>query len=222
MDIDDIAKWIAGEWGVIVHATITFIASVLVAAFVMWKVVQREFTNRLADAASRLELSNDRVSDYERKLAGATPEEARARIDELEKMVTALRTRHRRLTDTQKRAIGNTIKGEALPIFENVHDRALEIIYPSPSEEAAVFAHDFADAFEEGGWAIEPAYMMSGHRIRRFGITIGVGSLGAKPRTAELVAAALTEAGVTFEWEETEYLADSERARLFVDMAEAV
>ena len=74
MGLDVIAEWMTGEWAVIAHAPIMFIASVLVAALVIWRIVQREFATRLSNAESRIILLKERLErrDIDETVAIAT------------------------------------------------------------------------------------------------------------------------------------------------------
>lgn len=40
MGLDDIAKWIRGEWAVIAQAPVTFLAAVFLLGFVIWRAIQ--------------------------------------------------------------------------------------------------------------------------------------------------------------------------------------
>lgn len=90
MDFGAIADSLAKQFVTVWNAPVPFLAAVLLAGWVIWKLVQREYANRLADAGSRLELANDRVKEYERKLSGASPDEAGAKVAALEQRIAAL------------------------------------------------------------------------------------------------------------------------------------
>lgn len=56
MGFDQIKELLAGEWSVISHAPITFLASIAIFAFAIWKWVQREFSIQLKNAESTITL----------------------------------------------------------------------------------------------------------------------------------------------------------------------
>jgi len=206
---------LASEWQAFMNAPFLTLGLVLLAGVAVWFAAMWLTANKIESLEGRLALRDDRIAEYERKLAGASPDEAKARIDDLERKVADLKSAHRSLTADQKTAIANALR----PL--SFSERDVEIIYPLPSQESAVFAHDFAEAFELSGHFVQARHMMGGHRIRHFGVTLGIGSLANKPALAMAIARALEGAGVIVGWEENEYVAGDKSliARLFVDMA---
>src|SRR4051812_48406351 len=103
------------QWAVISQApTIFVIAAALIfgLAFAISKLLHgHTISGHLASIASlehRLKLKDDRIADYERKLEGATPDEAKARIQALEHRLEALAPR--RLSEEDKKMLAQGAK----------------------------------------------------------------------------------------------------------------
>src|ERR1700722_9040325 len=77
--VEELAK----EWALILQAPWIAIGAALAVAGLVWRVVSWSYAGRLANAESELRLKNTQLDDYREKLKGATPEEAKARIEAL-------------------------------------------------------------------------------------------------------------------------------------------
>ena len=65
MGIESIGAEIAREWRVIQQAPFAFLAIAAVLAFAIWKILQREFVTRLANASSTNEMLRERLERSE-------------------------------------------------------------------------------------------------------------------------------------------------------------
>ena len=65
MDFDTIAKSLAAQFVTAWHAPIPFLAALLLASYVIWKVVQREFSMRLANADSTIGMLREKLDRTE-------------------------------------------------------------------------------------------------------------------------------------------------------------
>ncbi|MEW6016765.1 MAG: hypothetical protein AB1760_01670 [Pseudomonadota bacterium] len=79
-----LAEYLAREWAVVSQAPFTFIIASLLVGAVAWAAVLWRYGGKIDHLEERVRLRDDEIADYKRKLDGATPDEARARIEKLE------------------------------------------------------------------------------------------------------------------------------------------
>lgn len=181
---DSVWKQIVTVW----NAPVPFIAVVLLASFIIWKIVQREYSNRLADAASRLDLSHARVQDYERQLSGASPVQAREQIERLETRLNELEPR--RVTAEQRekmRAVLTAVQGR------------ISIGSDMACTDASQFRASISAAFRDAGWAFtNPSFMGLGNPPMS-GLGLRVPDPDNMRPTDQAVAQGLRAAGLVFD-----------------------
>jgi hypothetical protein len=210
MDANGIANAIGAQVLTAWHAPIPFLAAVIAVGLLIWWFVQREFATRLSNAESHKTLLEGQIEDYKDKLSGATPQEAKERIAELERAVAALQPAQRALTEDQRKIIADNIRG--IP----QEPRELYLIYVSSSHECATYAQDFSDALVMGGWNITPDVVLGQQRIRFKGVSLIAGPGAFEWPSITALIAALKAAGVDFTVQTKEQMVN---ARLCVDMA---
>jgi len=76
--LDQIVKYILGEWQVIAKAPMSFMAAVLAAGAIVWVAMSWGYGREMS-------LLSQQVADYKDKLSGSSPDQAKAKIDALEK-----------------------------------------------------------------------------------------------------------------------------------------
>ena len=207
---DSAVASLSGQFATIMSAPAAFIIVLGFISAGLWKFLSHHYAGRLATKDAQIEFHKERISEYERK-AGATPDEAQARIEDLEERIAALQPSQRRLSEEQKAAIASALRGIA------VSSKDIDLIFPLPSPEAAIYAQDFEEAFYQGGWQINADSMIAGHRLRQKGITLGVPDLANKSSIAEALSNGLTRANLQFNWAQDDH---RDHARLYIDMAE--
>jgi hypothetical protein len=121
----------------------TFFVIVVLIAGAVWIVVNWSYSGVLASKNSQIELQDRQLADYRDKLKGATPEEAKAKIDALEDKVR------------------NTIGDRWDILTKDEFSKLVELVAPLPKRRIQVMyvnylgkdlARSFADAFEKAGW----------------------------------------------------------------------
>jgi hypothetical protein len=173
---------------VVLQAPLTFAVAAILVAGIVWAALDWKYSAQISDLQSRLSLRDDQINDYKNKLSGATPDEAKNRLDALELQVKALSPR--RLTETQKDKIVQSLRG----VSGNI-----SIAQDMGAPDAKVYTGDLALAFQAAGWAVTlPAVLGVGNPPRT-----GVGLRVANPaalRPAELATkTALEAAGIAFD-----------------------
>lgn len=183
------------EGAVIWHAPWSFAICVAVVSGAIFLVIRALKAQEIANLNSQLALKVAESADYKRQLDGATPEEARRRIERLEGEVQALKPMQRSLSPQQRDAIVNSLKNSAQKT------QPISVIYSKFSMESAHYARNFAEAFNLAGWNVKPDVIFFGERLDT-GLNLVVQSLNGRSALAVEIAAALEEAGVSFTWQE--------------------
>ena len=122
MDFGAVAESVWKQFVTVWNAPVPFLAALLLMGWVIWKIVSREYETRLANAASRLELADARLADYERK-AGASPDEAGAKIAALERQVAKLAESPREVDGIYQH---NRLRGEGKGAIINLASSSVE------------------------------------------------------------------------------------------------
>lgn len=188
MDFSIIAASIGKQFVTVWNAPVPFLAVVLLSIWAVWKVVHREFTNRLADAASRLDLSQSRVQEYERKLAGATPEEAQNRMEKLEAELAALKPRT--LSEESKEKMATALRG-------TVGVLVLEL--DSATSDSRKFGAAIGAVFESVGWQVQYPMVLGMHSSPPTGLRLLVRDKSVMTQEEAGVQRALLLSGLSFD-----------------------
>lgn len=149
MGLDAILRHLEREGQVILQSPLTFTISALVVATALWWLFQWRTSDRIESLEGRIKLRDDQVANYKAKLSGATPDEAKARLDALERQVMALAPR--RLTDDQRRKLKKALTGVR---------GTIEIAHDVAAADARRLAADFTTVFQEANWTIVSASVM--------------------------------------------------------------
>ena len=144
MGIQDILDWLGGQFAVIAQAPLVYIATIAAVAFVIWRIVEWHFKTRLENSASTVDLLNERLQDYKEKLSGATPDEARARMDALEARIEALGPRR----------ISRDQQHKMIPHLDPFKGSGIVISVDGVSPDAAGLSAGMKAAFGMAGWHI--------------------------------------------------------------------
>ena len=208
MDPEKISAILNAQIAAIVQAPVPYIVSMIVSGLLVWKAASNHFKVRIESAHARRMLAEEKSKDYERKLSGASPDEAREKLLQLELAVEALTPRQRKLSDDQKNIISQKIKGV------KCEDWQLSIIYVASSHEAHLYALDLSEAFSLGGWKVWPDILINASWISSRGLCLASPAGREISEIAKHVVAAFDAAGVEYVREFLPIDAD----RLFVEL----
>jgi hypothetical protein len=189
--VEELAK----EWALIIQAPWIAIGAVLGVAGLVWQVVSWSYAGRLSNAESELRLKNSQLDDYRDKLKGATPEEAKARIDALAADVSYL----------QKHALPRTLSESRLRDIETAARAAgfstIAILYKELGFDTARLAEVLRSAFDAAGWGGITAPLSTG--MMRYpgngALAILVRDLDSQSRAEQAVVEGFTRSGLDFE-----------------------
>jgi hypothetical protein len=146
MDMSGAIDFFAQEWAVIVEAPATFCVATVVIGTAVYLALRWRYQGQIESLNGLIVLKEAEVNDYKRKLDGATPAEAKERIDRLEQKVDSYRFRSRR-----------SLSPNDLEIFSAVISRernsSVTLIRDLRSPSANRLCKSLITAFQAGGWA---------------------------------------------------------------------
>ncbi|MDE2105770.1 MAG: hypothetical protein KGL39_51575 [Patescibacteria group bacterium] len=188
MGVDSLWDGFVASLPVIGKAWPTVIGLIIVALVVGFAAGRFMFSERIATLKGRIEARDEKISDYDQKLEGASPDEARKRIEALELQVKALSPR--RLTEEQKTVMVRSLAGVRANIGIG-KDMAVA--------DASAFTGDLASVFQQAGWGVSlPAFLGMGGPQPSSGLGFEIDN--NNPQQAErAVQTAMAAAGLRFD-----------------------
>jgi hypothetical protein len=139
-------QWIqrfADGWPMIWANPKTFALMTAVIITIIWLIVNYSYSTVLSNKNSQIELQDRQLSDYKQKLDGASPDQAKAKIEALEATIRAtVGSKWEPLSKSQVAALALRLKdiqkSRATIMYENALGKQL--------------AQTIFDAFKEAGW----------------------------------------------------------------------
>jgi hypothetical protein len=196
--VESFIKYVLGEMRVFAEAPVTFIVALLVLGGVVWWLLDWRYSgivsNRdgtISNRDSEISLLRGQRDDYKEKLSGASPEQAKAKIEALESRLAQLEPR--RTTQDQRNKLL-----EKLRLPSNI-DYLVEIARDASTPDGVQYASDFLGVFHEAGWRTSaPIVMGIGNLPLAAGLIVQVSSLANPPSEGKTVLDALKYAGIPF------------------------
>jgi len=193
--LDAFATYFAKEWSVISRAPLIFLMAAAVVCGLAYIATSWLYKGRISHLDERIRLRDDQLDDYKTKLEGASPDEARARLDALEAQVAGLLPRH--LSETQKAKL----RAVVTPPFGSTGSWKIEILYDVASRDSQVYAAEFIEVFRAiGGWVVQSASIMGPSPYPTSGIGVKVKNRAELTAVERLVVDALTGAALQFDY----------------------
>jgi hypothetical protein len=144
--VSDFIETIQKEWAVISGAPWSFATVIVAVGVILWLFVNQINSGTISAKDATIETLKIQNESYKQKLNGASPEEAKARMDALEARVS--RVEPRRLSHEQKKTIA---ENATLPAGTSY---ALSIESDKRCPDCTQYADEFSDIFSEAHWAI--------------------------------------------------------------------
>jgi hypothetical protein len=141
--VDSIVKYVISEFDVIKQAPIPFFLCLAVLAIIIWRAISWGYSSVIDSYEARNRLQADQIADYKNKLSGASPDEAKARLDALEAIVSKISPRL--LSDEQTTRLTKQLSSN--PGRANI---ALSVSAPN----AKLLHASLAKSFKEAGYEI--------------------------------------------------------------------
>ncbi len=158
------------NWAVISAAPWAFVA--IAAAFLLMGFAAGRFflSERISSLEGRIALKDDRIADYEAKLQGATPDEAKAKIEALERRLGVLEPRV--IDASQENRIKSALAKKP---------GSVAIDRDTVSLRSKRLQMQLINAFEDAGWTV--------HYSETLGLDdLPVTGIGVRARVDELAA----------------------------------
>jgi cell division protein FtsN len=180
----------------IAAAPLLFAAAVLAAAAVLWGILHWSYRTVLSNKDKHIAFLERRVAAYRETLRGATPEEARHRIEALETELEMLRIqlRPRHLNSTQRQAI---VDRSRLPA--GAQPQPVTVVYEEDCSDCTQFAAEIADTLRvSGSWVVSTEATRKAVERPRRGLGIRVPDRLRPPPAARILQQALRSANLDY------------------------
>lgn len=160
------------QWAVVMAAPLPFAIAVVIAGGLIWLAVGWSYSGVLASKNAQIELQDRQLADFRQKLNGATPDQARAKIEALEHSLrTTIGARWEPLSKSQISNLAARLrempKSQAQIMYENALGKEM--------------AESIFSAFKDAGW--DQATILTGSGFGD-GIITGWGSRAVALKSA--------------------------------------
>lgn len=175
------------NWSVIAQAPLAFAIWTLALIGIIWVIVAHLKSNQIEALDGRLKLRDDEISDYKRKLSGASPDEAKARIEALELAVSHLTPK--RLADDQLRTIVANAR---------IAPGAVSVTYDMAYAAGQVMAGQLQRALAEAGWQVTGGMVGGPGFVPPEGLAISLSAEAERTPAERALLRAFEVAGLKF------------------------
>jgi hypothetical protein len=176
------------EWDVLTSAPFTFLLATIVTGSLIWLAMRWRYEGIIDTLKSRLAAKDDKITDYKEKLEGASPDEAKAVIDALEKRLEKLEPRK------LDRACGAKMVG-----ILKAHAGKVDIAQDMQSADARLLAIALADVFSEAGWTVQSPAVLGPSNPPVEGIAVTVRDIEDLSEQDKAIFAAMEACGHPFD-----------------------
>ncbi len=163
------------QWNAVKDAPILYISALAAIAVLIWVVITHLKSGRIESLEERIRLRDDEIADYKRKLEGATPDEAAAKIAEAERSILILEEKLRLLQPRQRMIDGP----EGLAIRQELEkfpkEKRWQVAAKSGDNEVIRFSQQIKLFMQSNGFNVLDRIALvtmtapfEGHRIGRF------------------------------------------------------
>lgn len=185
---DNIIERFSKEWGTITAAPRSFITAVAIVVVLavggVWFLMDLKYGGAISAKDGTIETLKSQIEGYKNKLNGASPDEAKARIENLENKLAQLEPR--RLTGPQRESFIANARSPVGVTF------ALDILEDGLCPDCNRYAAEIASALAAaGGWNIRQPMGFGIAQKSPKGITLKVPDPARMPDAATVLAVAL-------------------------------
>lgn len=187
----ELLAYFKSEWTVLSQAPVIFGTAMVLICGIVYAVVRHQFGDRLSSLEGRLQLKDDQLDDYKNKLNNASPDEARDRIDQLEKRIGELaRFAPRSLSQEQR----NTIRHIVAKHASNV-----TVMYDGSAADGGLFANALIEAFRSAGWQVGTGVAVGLSNAPNSGLAVRVTDPENLSKPEQTIISALEASKLAFE-----------------------
>jgi hypothetical protein len=190
-------KWlenlIAG-WPMIRTNLPTFATLLLLMFVAIWWLMDWRYGGIVSNKDSEITLLKGQRDDYKEKLGGATPDQAKQRIDDLERKITSFEKRidPRALTREQQKLLGENAKPEA------GMDNRISVAGDVACTDCSIYVNDIAAVLNDAGWSVTTGIVMGPNRRPDTGLGLLVQDLKHLTQAEAKLDRALKAAAIPF------------------------
>jgi hypothetical protein len=131
------------QWAVVTAAPIPFAIAVVIAGGLIWLAVGWSYSGVLGSKNAQIELQDRQLADYRDKLKGATPEQAKDKIDSLEGTL-------RKMIGQNWEPLNKTQVASFAAKLKEIKKSRAQIMYENPRGKE--LAQSIFDAFKQADW----------------------------------------------------------------------
>ena len=197
---DEVKKNLLDQWAVIETAPAIFIMAVLLLSVLIWAAMKWAYSARIENKDSVIELQNAQIGDYKQKLNGASPDEAKARIDALENRLQQLvaDVAPRTLTKDQ---VDSVVQAAA----RVVGDIRISVLLDMASPDGKKLAGLLAVAYKQAGWRVATPSVMGIGNPPVSGLAVHVKNAAALTPAENAVIDGLRRANLEYDLQQAQF-----------------
>lgn len=184
----DFFKQLSDVWPLVMGSPWEFAMLFAIVLLAGWAGGRFMFAERLRTLEGRIAAKDERIADYKEKLDGATPDEARRRLDEMELRLQALTPR--RLPPDQAEILVSTLS-KFVGSVDIAHDLA--------ASDSKAFVGDLAVTFRRAGWTVNLPVVMGISNHPHTGLAVEVADSSNLQKAENAVIIALKDANIPFD-----------------------
>ena len=206
MLLETIKDYILGEFKVIAGAPASFVLAGLGVGALVWIGLSWAKNSIIDNLNGQIQLQDRQIADYKEKLNGATPSEAKARIDSLEARLC--RIEPRRLSAEQRNIIASfvTVPSGVNYVISAQSDMACR--------DCRQYLENFQDILRNAHWNIEQISLSNATAASPKGIAILTPDTGHPLPEASALTTALVAAKIDFDLKTGSYPARDQSGKM--------
>jgi hypothetical protein len=190
MDLSDPETWKNGL-RVLVSAPHVVVPLLIAVAFGTWWIRGQLQEGQISSLKAELSFADRQIAEYKQKLGGASPDEAKARIQQLEARVAKIEPR--RLSQDQRSKLIAALRLAAGQSYR-------VIVGGEGVGDSMQYSNEFAGAFAAAGNWIVTSSQVFGVGVRpRSGIVLSIPNDVPMPPEAAIIASAMKAAEIQFD-----------------------
>jgi hypothetical protein len=186
--VEELLKYLVAEWRVIAQAPAIFSVGAILVAVAAFFATRLISASQIATLKEHLAFRDTQLKSYSEKLQGATPEEAKARMDDLQRRLDVLEPR--KLGAPKRQQITTTVARNT---------GAIEIGSDDACSDGRPYAGEFGDAFDIAGWKVSAPILLGVNRRAPAGLGLMVANPNQLTPLETIVETALKEASIQFD-----------------------
>ena len=185
----DLLEKLLAQLAAVQDVWMPFLLALAIVSVIIWRAIDYAYSTRLTNADSTKDLLERRLAEYQDKLSGATPDEARARMDALEARINALSPRN--VSSDQRMKIAQ--------ILDALKGSVVEIASDMASPDAHRVGRGLSAAFASAGWSVRAPMVMGIGNIPLSGLGLEVANPASLSDAERTVENAFKAAGLRYD-----------------------